>query len=247
MSHHFIVIGAQRSGTTWLHDVLAEHPDIAMARPGRPEPKAFLREKPMGREDYRAAFFDHATSQHARGEKSTSYLESPHAPSRIEATLGRVQIVVQLRDPLARAVSNWKFSVQHGLEERPLNEALRGDLRHPRPWDRTRSSVSPFAYVTRGRYADQLVRWTERFDVHVQFLEELHADPSRLAALYRWLGVDENFWPSGASTRANVSRAADEPLDGRLVADLREYYAESDAALTELVGRELPWPVREPG
>lgn len=246
MSHHFIVIGAQRSGTTWLHDVLAEHPDIAMTRPARPEPKVFLREHPMDREDYRAAFFAHATSERALGEKSTSYLESPQAPAHIEATLGSVPIVVQLRDPIERAVSNWKFSAQHGLEERSLNDALRADLRAPRPWDTTRSSVSPFAYVTRGRYADQLARWTERFEVHIQFLEEMHTDPTRLAALYRYLGVDEDFSPHGASTRANVSPPAKETLDGRLVTDLREYYADSDSALRELLGRELPWPVREP-
>lgn len=245
MSRHFLVIGAQRSGTTWLHDVLAAHPDIAMARPARPEPKVFLREDTINRDDYRATYFTHATNERALGEKSTSYLESRVAPSRVEATLGRAQVVVQLRDPIARAVSNWKFSHQHGLEERPLAEALRADLREPRPWDPARFSVSPFAYVTRGRYVDQLARWTGRFDVHIQFLEEVRTDPARLATLYRWLGADGQFQPPGRSTRANASPLGSEPLDPRLVAELRDYYADSDAALTALLGRDLPWPVRQ--
>src|SRR3712207_7986704 len=52
------------------------------------------------------------------GEKSTSYLELPAAVARITAVLGRPRIVVQLRDPVARAVSNWGFSRGHGLEDR---------------------------------------------------------------------------------------------------------------------------------
>ncbi len=246
MSHHFMVIGAQRSGTTWLHDVLAAHPDIAMARPARPEPKAFLREGAMDRAAYRSEFFAHVTDQSALGEKSTSYLESSAAPSRVEATLGRPQIVVQLRDPIERAVSNWKFSRQHGLERRSLAEALRADLEGPQPWEPARFSVSPFAYVTRGRYADQLAPWTQRFDVHIQFLEEIGTDSARLDVLYRWLGVDKGFRSQERCTRVNASAPTDQPLDVRLVAALRDYYADSDAALAELIGRELPWPVRQP-
>ena len=40
-SRHLLVIGAQRSGTTYLHSMLEAHPDVAMAQPPRPEPKVF--------------------------------------------------------------------------------------------------------------------------------------------------------------------------------------------------------------
>jgi len=39
---HFFVVGAQRSGTTYLYNVLDEHPQIFMAKPVRPEPKFFF-------------------------------------------------------------------------------------------------------------------------------------------------------------------------------------------------------------
>ncbi len=105
--------------------------------------------------------------------------------------------------------------------------------------------MSPFAYVTRGRYADQLARWTGRFDVHIQFLEEIRTDSARLGALYGWLGVGDDFRPEGGSTRTNASTVMDEPLDPRLVEELREYYAASDAAVTELLGRPVPWRARQ--
>ena len=62
-------------------------------------------------------------------------------------------------DPIERAVSNWKFSRASGLEDRPLAEALRQNLAGAVPWDAARTSVSPFAYLERGRYAAQLDPW----------------------------------------------------------------------------------------
>jgi hypothetical protein len=242
---HFLIVGAQRSGTTWLHDQLAAHPQIAMARPARPEPKVFLSPNAVDADDYRARFFGHAEGAAVLGEKSTSYLESSTAPDRVAEALGAPQVVVQLRDPVARAVSNWSFSRDHGVETRPLAEALRANLDGPVPWDAGTSSVSPFAYLERGRYADDLARWWDRFPVHVQFLEEVLAEPSRIAALYRWLGVSDDVRPDEAGP-VNASSAVEEDLDDELLARLRDYFADSDAALARLLDRDLPWTDRTP-
>ena len=238
---HFLVVGAQRCGTTYLHDLLEAHPRIAMARPARPEPKVFLRDEPVDAAAYREEFFGHAGDADVLGEKSTSYLEVPGVPERVEESLGSPRIVAQLRDPIARAVSNWSFSRDHGVEERPLAEALRADLTGPREWDRTASSVSPYAYVSRGRYVDDLARWFDRFDVHVQFLEELLDDPGTIGDLYGWLGVDQAVRPELGEAPVNASSAVGDDLDDDLVAELRAHYADSDAALADLLGRGLPW------
>lgn len=237
---HVLVVGAQRCGTTLLHDLLAAHPQVAMARPARPEPKVFLRHDHVDPAAYRAEFFGHAGDALVLGEKSTSYLESPVVPERVAQTLGSPQIVVQLRDPVARAVSNWSFSRDNGLESRPLAEALRADLAEPAGWDRERSSVSPFAYVRRGHYVADLARWTERFDVHVQLLEELLADRAVLGDLYAWLGVDPDVRPDVGEEPVNASGPA-EDLDAEVLAELRDHYRDSDAALAEMLGRPLPW------
>jgi hypothetical protein len=241
---HFLVVGAQRSGTTWLHDQLAGHPQIAMARPATPEPKVFLSPGPVDADDYRARFFGHAREGDLLGEKSTSYLESTSAPARVAETLGEALIVVQLRDPVARAVSNWSFSRDHGVETRPLAEALRANLEGPAPWDPGSSSVSPFAYLERGRYADDVARWRDRFPVHVQFLEEMLAEPERIGELFGWLGVDDGVRPGGGGP-VNASTTAGDELDDEMVARLRDYFAESDAALARMLGRDLPWTDRQ--
>ena len=242
---HFLVIGAQRCGTTYLNELLADHPAIAMAQPARPEPKVFLSDEVLERgvEWYDQTWFAHAEAAELLGEKSTSYLESPEAVARITAVLGRPRIVVQLRDPVARAVSNWSFSRSHDLEERPLAEALADNLEGPVPWDPGTTSVSPFAYLERGRYADQLAPWVDVFGdlVRVQFLEELVEQPDRIGELYEWLGVDPDVRPDSLGRPVNQGDRPEDRLDDALVHRLRAYFHDSDRALAGLLDRELPW------
>lgn len=246
MTRHLLVIGAQRCGTTYLSAILDAHPDIAMARPARPEPKVFLSDELVGRglDWYHATYFSHVTTESIVGEKSTSYLEDAEAAKRAESMLGRAHVVVQLRDPIARAVSNWRFSTSHGLEDRPVAEALEENLRGSRDWDRTVSSVSPFAYLERGRYLDYLEPWYVAFPdaVHVRFLEDVVARRETAADLYAALGADPAFAPPAEGRRVNASSGHAPGLDDRTRRQLRAYFRDSDERLSERLGRALPWP-----
>jgi len=162
---HLLVIGAQRCGTTYLHTMLDSHEQITMARPANPEPKVFCSDEATGRgaEWYRETYFAHAGDELLLGEKSTSYLEDPNAPARAKGMLGEIHVLAILRDPVKRAISNWRFSTDNGLETRSLETALKENLAGPREWDPSRTSVSPFAYVERGRYVDYLDPWMSTF------------------------------------------------------------------------------------
>jgi Sulfotransferase domain len=246
VTRHLLVIGAQRCGTTYLHDLLEAHPDIAMARPARPEPKVFLSDEltSRGLEWYRATYFAHATTEVLFGEKSTSYLEDGSAAKRAASMLGTAQVVVQLRDPISRAVSNWRFSRRHGLEDRPLAASLEANLHGSRRWDPKVSSVSPFAYLERGRYLDYLEPWYAAFPdaVHVRFLEDVAAKRETAADLYAAVGADVTFAPPAEGRPVNVSGGGAPELDAGLRARLRRYFRDSDARLRERLGRSLPWP-----
>jgi hypothetical protein len=244
---HLLVIGGQRCGTTFLHHVLESHPEIAMARPARPEPKHFMRPDSvsLGLDWYRATFFAHATDEVVLGEKSTSYIESPEAAARAQAVLERATVLVMVRDPVARAVSNWRFSTANGLEDRPLADALLESLRARRDWDpaQTLTSVSPFAYLERGRYVDYLPAWDEAFpgEVEIVFLDELVTGTDVATRLYRRLGVDATVRPP--SFEEPVNRSAGEPpeLPPGLVEQLRSWFAPADEQLRRRLGRTLPW------
>ncbi|HEU5454897.1 MAG TPA: hypothetical protein VFU85_04365, partial [Nocardioides sp.] len=197
---------------------------------------------------YDRTWFPHAGAAGLLGEKSTSYLDSPEAIHRVTAVLGRPQIVVQLRDPIERAVSNWSFSRSHGMEDRPVAEALARNLDGPLPWDPQLSSVSPYAYLERGRYADHLAPWLDAFPglVRIQFLEDLVENPDRIGELYEWLGVDAGVRPASMGKPVNQGERPEDQLDEGLVDRLRDYFHDSDRALAGQLGRELPWhdPVR---
>jgi hypothetical protein len=248
VTRHFLVIGAQRCGTTWLHHQLEAHPGIAMARPARPEPKVFLDD--LGPDQdlawYDRTWFAHATPGQVLGEKSTSYLDRPEAIPRIRAVLGdEVRLVVQLRDPVARAVSHWRFSTEHGLENRGLSEVLAANLDGPLPWDPATTSVSPYAYLERGRYAAAIRPWRDAFGdrLRVQLLEDLLEDPARFAETLTHVGADPGVGPAIDLEPANRSRpeSAEAVLDASIDDAVRQSFSESDHELEAMLGRKLPW------
>jgi hypothetical protein len=246
VTRHFLVIGAQRCGTTWLRHQLEAHPEIAMARPERPEPKVFLED--LGPEQDRAwyvrTWFGHAAQGQALGEKSTSYLERSDAIPRVRAVLGDdVPLVVQLRDPVVRAVSHWRFSTESGLERRPLNEVLGANLEGPLPWDAGATSVSPYAYLERGRYVEALRPWRKAFGelLRIQLLEEVVTDPSGLRETLAHVGVDPALAPPVSREPVNRSDPSDRALDPSIETAMRQYFEASDRELAALLGRNLPW------
>lgn len=244
-SRHVLLVGGQRCGTTYLGAALDAHPEITLARPSRPEPKVFCDAAlaARGHESYDQTFFAHADAERLLVDKSTSYLEDPEAPARAAAVLGAPHVVVVLRDPVERALSNWRFSSDHGFETRDVDEALRADVEREQPWDPGTTSVSPFAYVRRGRYVDHLPSWASTFpdSTHVLFLEELLADPAVLTGLVGALGVDPDLTPQPAHAPVNKSSGNRPVLSEALRGTLQAYFEPGNAALADWLGRKLPW------
>ena len=245
MIRHLLVIGAQRCGTTYLHTMLDGHEQITMARPANPEPKVFCSEEATSRgaEWYRETYFAHAGAELLLGEKSTSYLEDPDAPARAAEMLGDVHVLAILRDPVKRAISNWRFSTENGLETRSLETALKENLEGSREWDPSRSSVSPFAYLERGRFVDYLVPWMSTFPAtsHVLFLEELLEVGHLSDDIWAALGVDPELAPRDHDDAVNQSPGDPPGLSADFLGTLGAYFEKSNRALGAHLGRELPW------
>jgi hypothetical protein len=238
-SGYLFVIGAQRCGTSLLRDVLDAHTDVEMARPFTPETKWFLDpSRTPGVGAFVDALFDAARSPAWRGEKATSYIEHPEAADRIAAALPGARIVAVVREPVARAVSNYAFSLRNGVEDRPIDLALAPDVPR-RAWDPGRFSVSPFAYLERGRYVDHLQPWLERFGdaVTVLLFEDL-IEGRATRQLFASLGLSI---PEPVVPPARVN-ASPEPLEWPsqgVIDDLRDFFAGPNAALARLLGQDL--------
>jgi len=163
----FLIAGAPRSGTTWLHAFLDRHPNVFMAKPVAPEPKFFLVDAlfQRGLHYYAEQWFAGSDGFPVRGEKSTNYLESAVAAQRVAEKLPDVQLIFVLREPAARAVSNYHWSVYHGHENRDPETALMDPEAQCRPLPRELESARPFDYLRRGRYAELLTNWRKWFSV----------------------------------------------------------------------------------
>jgi len=184
---HAAIIGAQRSGSTLLARILGSHPDVIVAYPERPEPKFFLRSG--DHDEYHQAHFK--GGGYLFLEKSTTYLERPDAVLRMRAIPGGVWPIVILRDPVERAVSNWRFSKENGLETLPAEEALT-EAAEGRPFPHD-MSTSPFHYLRRSRYGTLLSPWLSargRDGMSILLYEKLISSPEIVvAALDAELGL----------------------------------------------------------
>lgn len=239
----FWIIGAQRSGTTWLYDQLNAHPAITMAGPVRPEPKFFLDAERVaqGRKAYLSHYFPSATADQVLGEKGTSYLEHPEAGSRIRSFFPKAKAVAILRDPVHRAISNFRFSADNGMEPRTAREVFIEDV--PPPLLTKVTSVSPFDYLKRGHYREQLQPWAVHFqdDLRVVIFEEIQGRMALLRELYVWLGIDPEFTPPHFHLPVNQSEAfGDGPIDPVISAALRRHFAPHISELEDWLGRKIP-------
>ena len=133
--------------------------------PGRPEPKVFLADEVVerGAASYRRAWFAArrpARPCSARRAPATSSPPPPRSASaRSSATRGSSSSCATRSSGRCRTGSSAAAS---GLEDLSLAEALERNLTGRRDWDPKRSSVSPYTYLERGRYAEQLAPGSRR-------------------------------------------------------------------------------------
>ena len=109
----FLGIGVQRGGSTWLHTLLASHPDVYMPTI-RKEIRFFDRYYENGLGWYENFFCppEDANKYQAIGEISPEYYECQDCPERIFNTFPQIKMMVMLRHPISRAYSQYGFNVQ---------------------------------------------------------------------------------------------------------------------------------------
>lgn len=171
----FLGIGTQKGGTTFLHDLLRQHPDCYL--PDRKELHYFSTEYSRGDDWYRDQFRQ-AQPDQRKGEITPFYMFHPEAAQRIEAFDPELRLVALLRHPVERAISHYHHARKRGFEPLPLLEAIQAEperINSGDPW-----SLQKHSYVSRSRYSVQLERFAH-FQQNGQLLllksEDLFADP----------------------------------------------------------------------
>lgn len=174
----FLVIGAQRCGTTLIHRLLEGHPEVYVPN-HRKEVHFFDQHYERGESWYRHFFPFDREGRTAIGEVSPAYVADPKVPERIHAFDPGMRLVVMLRHPVERLWSAYHHLHRVNGAARTFEDFIREDL----------------DAVERGKYAEQLSRYTARFpreQTLVVVFEDLILDPDTgLSRLQQFLELRE--------------------------------------------------------
>lgn len=254
MEPDFIILGAQRSGTTTLFRVLNAHPDVV--RPTVTKGTGYFESHyGRGRNWYRGHFPIRALARARTGgraktfESSGYYLFHPLSAQRIAADLPGVKVVAMLRDPVERAYSAHRHELRRGFETEKFEAALALEAQRLAGEEERIASDPAYdsfehrhhAYVTRGRYAGQIQRYVDALGPDRVFLvdaDRFFSDPhGELTELFAWLGLSDWLPPEVARWNAQER----EPMSDELRARLRDEFADADAQLEPLMRRPPSW------
>ncbi len=232
----FIIIGAQKCGTSSLFYYLSQHPMIRMPVQKEIHYYNYYADHGKSPQWYRSHFpLKIKCVGKLTGEASPSYLYSEAAAVRIKGDVPAVKLIVLLRDPVDRAYSEYNMHVRQ-LKQREL-PTFEGAISN----DDLSQEVSRI-YLVRGRYAEYIRNWLKHFN-RDQFMfikaEDFYHNPRHtLEKVYGFLGLEESYpqslRPQEVGTYSGLSdQTRQTPLNG--------YFSQSNRDLIELLGEEYGW------
>ncbi|NWG23444.1 MAG: sulfotransferase domain-containing protein [Pseudorhodoplanes sp.] len=252
-----LVIGAQRAGTTSLHEYLSQHPSLFASR--RKEVHYFDIHYGKGSRWYASNFPTRKYAEEKAGsstqyhsfETTPYYLYHPLAPARAAQMLPHAKIIVLFRNPISRAYSHYLNEVRKGYEKLTFadalaaeDERLRGEseklINQPSYYSYNHQHYS---YVDRGRYAAQVEHWLKYFPRN-QFLflrsEDLFQNPGKtLNEIAEFLNIAP--FPERDYERLNAS-VGQEKLDRSIRERLSREFSSHNTRLGEIANRSFDWP-----
>lgn len=251
----FIIIGAQKAGTTSLYNYLTKHPCIAPALEKELHFFDYGFNKSLN--TYRAYFPSLIYGYYVRrwyghfitGEASPYYIFHPLAAKRMANTIPHVKLIALLRNPVDRAYSHYWHEVESGWENLSFEEALKSEGKrlqgeHERiVQNETYYSYNHqhFSYLSRGIYVDQLKVWREFFPKEQMLIlksEAFYASPGKwLKEALSFLGV-----PEWEPERYHKFLSGDYPvMDSQIRKSLIEYYRPHNERLYEFLDKKFDW------
>ncbi len=248
-SPDFMVIGAEKCGTTSLFQYLYKHPEILS--PIEKEIDFFDTEYKQGLDWYLAHFpavprqSDASSSHIAAGETSANYLYHNLAPARVFEHFPNIQLIVLLRHPVDRTLSRYNMMVRNGSEKRTLEVAIAQELRQIRhattpegiPW----TVLNRCRHIGNSLYYYHLQRWLTHF-AREQLLvlpsEKLFAQPDQaLGEICRTLRIG----PPPEQTYKNYNAGDYSAISPALRHQLNTFYQPHIDQLETLLSQSFSW------
>jgi len=201
---HFVIIGAQKAGSTFLHHCLREHPQVYMPLDETPifeDPFYQRRDR-----DWLARLLSVAGPDQRRGIKRPNFLGQPECPARMAADVPDASLIAILRNPVERAVSAYYHQILNGTAPvRPIERGL------PPLFDAAYRAANPgpARIIDYGFYGEQIARFLDHFPrdrVLVLLYDDLKHDRLGIVQqVYRFVGVDDAYVPQALNDRPKAS------------------------------------------
>jgi hypothetical protein len=252
---HFIIIGAQKGGTTSLYFYLSQHPQLVPSFKKEvhffdggtdPDVDSFSKGMPWYRAHFPLRF---ALGRLRRTfEASPLYLYSPLAPRRIHEHMPRVKLIALLRNPTDRAIAHYFHERRKHREPLPLLEALQQEEERLGPaleqGDYKSAAYRHCSYKRRGLYKLQLERYFKFFSREQMLIlssESFFAHPrASLKRLFEFVDVNsEARIPDLTPRNVGANRGQINP---GVLEYLDNYFKPHNRALYEFIGEDYGWP-----
>jgi hypothetical protein len=253
----YLIIGAQRAGTTSLHRYLVQHPAVRTML--RTKGVHFFDTNYVRGIDWYASRFPtrlygwYVRQRHGMelltGEASPYYVFHPQVPYRVARHLPDVKLILLLRDPVQRAYSHYQHEVARGFETLGFEEAIRAEPERL-AGEHERLLAEPYynsfahqhhSYLARGRYDEQLATWRSLFpdrQLLVLSSERFFAEPDRTFRQALDFLELPDFTPA-AYERHNAHDYRQ--MGAGVRALLVERFREPNRRLYETLGEDLGW------
>jgi Sulfotransferase domain len=243
----FVIVGAQRGGTTSLFAYLSAHPQVA---PAAMKESHFLTDRyDRGLEWYLGLLPAALPPTIMTGEATPYALFHPLAAQRLGLVAPQAKVIVLLRNPVERAYSH--FAMERARGDEALDFAAALDAEPERlAGEEERLIADPtyvsrahkhFSYVARGEYPRQLERWRKAVSpdrLMILRSEDLYTQPeATFARVASFLGIDSRVRvPFTVHNRGDAP-----PLDSRLRQRLAEHFAPHNVQLRSFLGWDPAW------
>ena len=246
----FLIIGAKKSGTTFLYDLLTRHPLVEPA--ASKELHFFDVHFDMGVEWYHRFF---STPRWENGRRTitgeaTPYISHPLAPERIAEVVPQARLIALLRDPVERTFSDYQQVARKEREALTFEETI-GAAEKVQPADeegeaRVSLGSARQGYLSRSIYVDQLLRWTRFFSKEQMLVlksEDFFEDPrTTLQTAFDFLGLPE--WEPTAEELLGGKRNTGgygKEMDPATRRRLKEYFEPHNKRLYDFLGVDFEW------
>lgn len=252
----FIIIGAQRCGTTSLYNYLVMHPSVLPAF--TKEVHYFDLNFYRGSDWYRAHFPCSLRKYYNRrifktplitGEASPYYIYHPHTPNRMFQLIPGVKLLVLLRNPVDRAYSHYHHEVRLGIETLSFKEAIKkeeerlsGEVEKMLKDENYNSfNHQHYSYLSRGIYIEQLKVWMDLFprnQILILRSEDFYNNTSTVwDQVLNFLNLPSSELPDFRKYNyGNYPR-----LDAAMREHLIKYFKPFNEQLYEYLGMDLGW------